>query len=85
MASWYVYIVRCGDGSLYTGVTTDRARRLRQHNGKLPGGSSYCRSRRPIKLLWSKKKASRAAALKREYAIKQMTKPAKEKLLRRGK
>jgi putative endonuclease len=73
----FVYLVRCSDGSLYTGYTTDAQRRLGEHNaGK---ASKYTRSRRPVTLAYVEELASRGEALKREYRIKNMKK--EEKLL----
>ncbi|MDP8293198.1 MAG: GIY-YIG nuclease family protein [Candidatus Orphnella occulta] len=68
---WYVYIVRCKDKSLYTGITTDIARRVSEHNkGK---GGACTRVRRPVKLLYQEQYLTRSEALKREYQIKQCT------------
>lgn len=76
---WSVYIVRCNDGSLYTGISTDVMRRVATHNdGK---GAAYTRSRRPITLVWSERKRSESSARKREYAIKQLTREKKEILI----
>lgn len=73
---WTVYILRCADGTLYTGVTTDLPRRLAQHNA---GTASACtRVRRPVALAWKKTRFTRSAALKREAAIKRL--PRAEKL-----
>ena len=69
---WRVYIVRCADGSLYTGVAMDIARRVAQHNGALANGARYTRSRRPVNLVYQERAANRSAACKREYAIKQL-------------
>ncbi|MDZ7783697.1 MAG: GIY-YIG nuclease family protein [Halioglobus sp.] len=74
---WYVYILRCADGSLYTGVARDLPRRLRQHNGELAGGPRYTRGRRPVRLIWSESAADRGAALSREAAIKRLDRGAK--------
>lgn len=79
--AWWVYIVRCADGSLYTGVTTDISRRIRQHNGELVGGARYTQSRRPVQLMRKEECASRSAASTREYAIKQLSRADKEKIL----
>jgi len=49
--TWHVYLLQCADGTLYCGVTTDLARRLKAHNGEAPGGAAYTRGRRPVKLL----------------------------------
>ena len=77
-SSWFVYLLRCADGTLYTGVTTNPKRRLRQHNGELVGGAHYTRGRRPVTLLRQESQADRAAAQRREAEIKAL--PRKEKL-----
>ncbi len=79
--SWFVYILRCADGTLYTGVTLDLARRHRQHNAGT--ASRYTRSRLPTKLVYREAQATRSAALKREYAIKALTRREKQILIRR--
>ena len=75
---WYVYLVQCVDATLYCGVTTDVPRRLAQHNGEIPGGARYTRSRRPVRLLAQRACAGRSEALRLEYAVKQC--PAMRKL-----
>lgn len=79
---WHVYILRCDDGTLYTGVTVDVQRRLAQHNGKFAGGPRYTRGRRPVSLLWSEPAADRGAAQRREAAIKQLSKSEKLRLVK---
>ncbi len=80
---WSVYMLRCADGSLYTGVTTDTARRLAEHNGTGAGkGARYTRVRRPVELVWQEAGHDRSSALRREYALKQMRKSDKEQLIR---
>lgn len=74
---WHVYILRCADGSLYTGVARDLEKRLRQHNGELVGGPRYTRGRRPVDLLWSEGAADRSTAQQREAAIKRLSRAAK--------
>ncbi|MCQ2441735.1 MAG: GIY-YIG nuclease family protein [Oscillospiraceae bacterium] len=76
-ATWWVYLLRCGDGSLYTGVTTDPLRRERQHNAGT--GAKYTRARRPVELVYREVCPDQSAALKREWAIKQL--PRSKKLL----
>ena len=78
----YTYIVRCRDGSLYTGWTTDLERRLRAHNEGT--GAKYTRSRRPVELVYAESFDTKEEALRREYAIKQMTREEKLRLLQRG-
>ncbi len=68
---WFVYIVRCNDGTLYTGITNNIAQRLHQHNNTLVG-SRYTSSRRPVVLAYKEKVSSRGDALKREAAIKKV-------------
>lgn len=73
---WFVYMLRCGDGSLYTGSTTDVTRRLREHQSGT--GAKYTRSRPPVALVYTEPAADRAAAQRREAAIKRL--PHREKL-----
>ncbi len=77
---WFVYLLRCADGSLYTGITTDVSRRRGQHNAGT--ASRYTRGRRPTKLVYQETSASRGLALKREVAIKAMSRQQKESLIR---
>jgi putative endonuclease len=72
---WTVYVVRCRDGSLYTGITNDLERRLRAHNGKK--GGKYTRSHAPVKLVHAERKRTRGAALRRELAIKALKRAEK--------
>ena len=80
--TWIVYLVRCQDGSLYTGITTDPERRLREHNRGL--GAAYTRSRLPVTLVYRELAESRSQALRRERAIKSLTRAAKEALALRS-
>ncbi len=73
-------MVRCSDGSLYTGYTDDLDKRLRAHNsGK---GAKYTRSRRPVKLVYFEEYASREEAMSREWHIKRLRRPDKENLIK---
>ena len=81
-AVWHVYILRCADDTLYCGVTTDLARRLAQHNGRLAGGARYTRPRRPVALLLSRACPSRQEALRLEYHIKRLPRSRKEQALK---
>ena len=77
---WYVYMLRCRDGSLYTGYTDDPQRRLSVHNsGK---GAKYTRSRLPVELVYQESCGDKSQALQREIAIKKLSKPQKEALLK---
>lgn len=80
--TWTVYLARCRDGSLYTGVTTDPARRLAQHNSGC--GGAYTRSRVPVTLVYCEGALDRSCALRRERAIKRLSRAQKEKLVAAG-
>jgi len=82
MSDHFVYILECADGSLYTGYTTDVARRLAEHNAQ--NGAKYTRGRTPVELLYSERFDSRSAAMSREYEIKQFSRGAKERLVAGG-
>ncbi|MCU7960808.1 MAG: GIY-YIG nuclease family protein [gamma proteobacterium symbiont of Bathyaustriella thionipta] len=76
---WWVYILRCADGSLYTGMARDLMARLQVHNaGK---GAKYTRGRRPLELVYQEACPHRSAALKREYQLKRLSRSAKEALI----
>ena len=79
--SWKLYILRCGDGSLYTGITTDVQRRLTQNCGGK--GAKYTRGRGPLELVYSEECGSKSDALKREFAVKALTREEKLKLLQK--
>ena len=80
---WFVYILHCADGSLYTGITTDIARRVNEHNnGKL--AAAYTRSHRPVKLVYQEACKDRSAASIREAEIKSMSREEKEEFLKHG-
>ena len=77
--TWYVYMVRCNDGTLYTGITNDLEKRIEAHNsGK--DGARYTRSRRPVKLVYSEEVDSKSTAAKLEYKIKKMTRAKKKEM-----
>lgn len=78
--TWFVYILRCVDGSLYTGITNDVSRRCEQHNAGT--ASRYTRSRLPVSLEYQEAQATQSLALKREAAIKAMSRQEKESLIR---
>ena len=76
--TWWVYILRCGDGTFYTGVATDVAARLETHrSGK---GAKYTRSRCPLELVYTEKCEDKPSAFQREYAIKQLKRSEKAAL-----
>jgi putative endonuclease len=81
MADWQVYVLRCADNSLYTGITTDASRRVQEHNDNNRLAAAYTRARRPVRLAHVESWPTRSMALKREHEIKQLTKTEKEKLV----
>ena len=79
---WFVYILRCRDSSLYTGVATDVARRFAEHRAGT--GARYTRSHKPVKVVFRQRTASRSKALKREAEIKKWPRKQKLELIARG-
>ena len=79
MSNWFIYILRCADGTLYTGVTTDVQRRLAEHNAGI--GAKYTRSRGPLICVWQESARSRSMACKREAALKRLSRADKQKLV----
>ena len=78
----YIYVLRCKDKSLYTGYAVDVERRLKEHNGEEKGSDAkYTRARRPVQLVYTESFKTRSEALKREAAIKKLSKAEKEKLI----
>jgi len=76
---WFLYILKCGDGSFYTGVTNDLERRLRAHqDGK---ASRFTRTRRPVEMIYREECGTRSQALTRECAVKSLSRRAKEGLV----
>ncbi|MFZ5722206.1 MAG: GIY-YIG nuclease family protein [Pseudomonadota bacterium] len=78
---WFVYLLRCADGTLYAGITTDLARRVAEHNADAGRGAKYTRARRPVSLVWHEAAPDRAAAARREYAVRRLSRDQKEQLV----
>ena len=78
---WIIYLLECGDKTLYCGITNKIENRLKQHMGELPGGAKYTRSRKPLKVVYQEEVNSRSEALKRELIIKKMSKRTKLNLV----
>lgn len=74
-------MVRCRDGSLYTGITTDVMRRQNEHNGS-QAGAAYTRSRRPVRIVFTQSVDDRSHALRTEAALKRLDRPGKERLIK---
>ncbi len=79
--SYFVYILKCSDKTLYTGITTDVNRRVLEHNGEGKLGAKYTKARRPVKLAYSKKFSDRSKASSEESRIKKLTKKQKEEII----
>lgn len=77
---YYLYILECADKTLYTGITVDLERRIKEHNSSALG-AKYTRGRRPVKLIFSKKFRNRSAASKAEAKIKRMSREEKIKMI----
>ena len=85
MLDWHLYLIRCNDGSLYTGITTDVARRFAEHQGNSGTGAKYLRGRGPLALVFQRKLGSRSLALGVENKVKELPKAGKEELIRNKK
>lgn len=79
---YYVYMLKCADGSLYTGYTNDLQKRVGVHNSGR--GAKYTKSRLPVRLVYSEEHESKSSALKREAEIKKLTRAQKEKLIQKA-
>ena len=78
--NWYVYMVRCSDQTLYTGIAKNIEKRVSEHNSE-KGGARYTRARRPVTLVYTEPAASRSEAARREWQIKKMPLLKKKSLI----
>lgn len=81
--NYFVYILKCADDTLYTGITTDLERRVAEHNTS-PKGAKYTSGRRPVVLVYSEEPETKGAALTREHNIKKMSRGEKMRLIKGG-
>ena len=81
---YYFYILRCSDNSLYSGITNDLEKRLKEHNSAQGRGAKYTRAKGPVTLVHSEKLSNRSSALKREAEVKRWRKDKKEELVASG-
>jgi putative endonuclease len=81
LGSWQVYIARCADGTLYTGIARDVVKRIAEHNAGKGAAANYTRARRPVVLVYQEEAADRSSASKREYRIKQLSRTEKLALI----
>jgi len=79
--NYFVYILRCHDDTLYTGITTDLQRRLKEHNSS-DKGAKYTKNRRPVELVYAEKQNDRSNASKREYLLKHLSRSQKLQLIK---
>ena len=79
---YFLYMLRCSDNTLYTGITTDINRRLKEHNSSNKG-AKYTRARRPVELVHKEKLEDKSSALKREYEVKKMSREQKLLLIKK--
>ncbi len=79
--SWYVYMLRCADNTLYTGITTDVIRRVDEHNFDNKKGAKYTKARRPVQMVYKKSCADRSSAACAEAALRKLLKAQKEALI----
>ena len=81
---WSLYMIRCGDGSLYTGISNDVARRLEKHQEMGKEGAKYLRGKGPLELVFQQEIGSQSLATKMEQKVKKLSKPQKETMVRQG-
>ncbi|MCB5225591.1 GIY-YIG nuclease family protein [Alishewanella sp. 16-MA] len=79
--AWVLYMVRTAAGQLYTGITVDPQRRMRQHAGEIKGGAKALRGKGPLTLVYQRRYSDRASASQAEYQLKQLSKAEKEQLI----
>ena len=84
MSEYYVYMLRCADSSLYTWITTQLEKRIKEHSGDLPGGAKYTSGRRPVTLVYHETAINRSEASKRELQIKKFSRKEKESLIEKN-
>lgn len=83
-AQWFVYMLRCADNSLYTGITTDPQRREQEHNSSKGSAAKYTRARQPVVMVYQEAVSDRSFALRREIELKKLPKKQKEALVKQS-
>ncbi|MEL4390429.1 GIY-YIG nuclease family protein [Shewanella xiamenensis] len=84
VSTWYLYLIRCANGHLYTGITTDVARRFNEHQSSSPKAAKYLRGKGPLTLMYQETVGSRGDALRREIAVKKLSRSQKLALIALG-
>ncbi|MEL4294799.1 GIY-YIG nuclease family protein [Shewanella xiamenensis] len=85
VSTWYLYLIRCANGHLYTGITTDVARRFNEHQSSSPKAAKYLRGKGPLTLMYQETVGSRGDALRREIAVKKLSRAQKLALIESGR
>lgn len=84
VSMWYLYLIRCANGHLYTGITTDVARRFNEHQSSSPKAAKYLRGKGPLTLMYQEPVGTRSDALKREIAVKKLSRSQKLAMIEFG-
>ena len=84
VSTWYLYLIRCANGHLYTGITTDVARRFNEHQSSSPKAAKYLRGKGPLTLMYQEQVGTHSDALKREIAVKKLSRAQKLALIELG-
>lgn len=84
VSMWYLYLIRCANGHLYTGITTDVARRFNEHQSSSPKAAKYLRGKGPLTLMYQEQVGTRSDALKREIAVKKLSRSQKLAMIEFG-
>lgn len=84
VSTWYLYLIRCANGHLYTGITTDVTRRFNEHQSSSPKTAKYLRGKGPLTLMYQEQVGTRSDALKREIAVKKLSRSQKLALIELG-
>lgn len=85
VSMWYLYLIRCANGHLYTGITTDVVRRFNEHQSSSPKAAKYLRGKGPLTLMYQEQVGTRSDALKREIAVKKLSRAQKLALIESGR
>ncbi|MBW0279291.1 hypothetical protein B4O99_07065 [Shewanella xiamenensis] len=85
VSTWYLYLIRCANGHLYTGITTDVARRFNEHQSSSPKAAKYLRGKGPLTLMYQEQVGTRSDALKREISVKKLSRAQKLALIESGR
>ncbi|MCF7980527.1 MAG: GIY-YIG nuclease family protein [Pseudomonadales bacterium] len=82
MSRWFIYLIECANGNLYTGITTDVERRFHEHRSNSSKSAKYLRGKGPLRLVWRQEIGDKSTALKTEIKIKQLSKVDKKRIIK---